>query len=161
MVALTDTASNLLITKLLAEGVLRGVLLLRICLPVGGWTENDVLSDRGGGEIRSGRMIFLVTKLGPFLAFSNARVDVLLDDRNADLAGCLDLLPGVVETVRDYRLGTIGIGDDLLGGRAVASSNSSSSAQLARGGLLWRGFALAGSPIGLEPRGGGRSLLTR
>lgn len=65
-------------------------------------TENDVLTDRGGREVRSGWVSLLVAELGPFLAFGCAWVDVLLEDSGVDLTGRLDLPAGVVETVRDY-----------------------------------------------------------
>ena len=60
-------------------------------------------------------MALLAAKLGPFFALGDAGVDVLFYDSRVDLAGRLDFLVTVRQTVRYYCLGSVRVGDDLLG----------------------------------------------
>ena len=114
VITFADTAGYLLVFELVLKFVLWRLVLPLRRLPVGGGPKDYVFADRGSGEIGSGRVALLTAKLGPFFALGDAGVDVLFYDSRADLAGRLDFLVAVRQTIRNYCLGSVRVGDDLL-----------------------------------------------
>lgn len=114
MVALTDTTGDLLVLELVTQRVLLLILLLIGALPVGARTEDDVLTDRGGTEVRPTDVSLFGTEFGPFFAFGDTGIHVLFNDGGANLACGFDFFVGVVEAVGYDSFGAVGIGDDLL-----------------------------------------------
>lgn len=114
MIALTDTTGHLLVLELVLEFALGRLVLLLRRLPICGGPEDNVFADRGGGEVGSGRAALFLAEFGPFFALGDAGVDVLFYDSRADLAGRLDFLVAVGQAIRDYCLGSVRVGDDLL-----------------------------------------------
>lgn len=102
MLSGTNTTLNLLVLELILHAALLAALLLSLLglsLPVGAGTENDVLTDGGGIERRTGGVALLVAELGPRSALSDLGVDILTNNGGLDAAGDLDLLVIVVEAV--------------------------------------------------------------
>ena len=118
MLAVTDTALDLLVLELVLELLLLGVLLLGVLTPVDAGSEHDVLGDRG--RVRGGTRAVLgaLAELGPCLAVGDAGIHRLLVGGVADAAGCLDLVSVFVDTVRDDGLCAVLVGNG-LGGRQL------------------------------------------
>jgi hypothetical protein len=116
MVAVADTALDLLVLELVLHRDGRGVGLLGlgVLAPVGAGPEDDVLADAGRVGRRTRRVLGRGAELGPRLAVGDARVDDLLVGDEADAAGRLDLLPVLVVAVLDHRCAAVLVGD-LLG----------------------------------------------
>lgn len=116
MLLRTNSTLDLLVLQLVAHGLCVGVLalVLLVLAPVGGWSEDDVLSD-GRGVVRgAGGVLCGLAKLCPCLAVGDAGVHDLTVGDEADAAGCLDFLSLVVVLVADDRLGAITVLDRLL-----------------------------------------------
>ena len=118
MFSAADTALDLLVLELILDTALFALLLGLRCLrlPVHAGSENDVLTDGGRVERRSGGVALLQPKLGPAAALGHLRVDVFANDGRFDAAGHFHLLAVIVEPVRDHRLGAILVGRHLLCG---------------------------------------------
>lgn len=120
MLAVTDTALDLLVLELVLHGLGAGVgaLLLLVAAPGGRGAEDDVLADRGGVGRGAGGVARGEAELCPGLALGDARGDLFSVRGVADAAGRLDLLALLVEAVGDCRLGAVLVGDG-LGGREL------------------------------------------
>lgn len=118
MLAVADTALDLLVLQLVLHGLGVGVLalVLGVLAPVEGRLEDDVLADRGGVGGRTGAVLGAKAELGPRLAVGDAGVDDLAVGDVADASCSLDLLAVVVQAVLDDGRAAILVGD-LLGGR--------------------------------------------
>lgn len=117
MLAVADTALDLLVLQLVLHGLSVGVLalVLGVLAPVEGRLENDVLADRGGVGGRAGAVLDAEAEFGPRLAFSDAGVDNLTVGDVADASCGLDLLAVVVQAVLDDGRAAILVGDLLRG----------------------------------------------
>jgi hypothetical protein len=103
MLAVADTALDLLVLELVLHGLGVGVvgLVLGLLAPVDRGPEDDVLADGGRVGRRPGRVVGRVAEFGPRLALGHARVDDLAADHVAHAPRRLDLLPQVVVPVLD------------------------------------------------------------
>lgn len=119
MLAVANTALDLLVLELVLHGLSVGVLalLLLVLAPVHARAEDDVLADRGGVGCGTDRVARAVAKLAPGLALGDAGVDLFRVRGVADAAGRLDLLVLLVEAVRDDGLGAIPVADGLRRGK--------------------------------------------
>ena len=115
MLSTADTALDLLVLELVLELVLLVALLLCVLAPVHARAEDDVLADRRGIRCRAGNVLLTQTELAPCLAVGDSRVDGLLVCDVADAARGLDFLAVLVDSVRDYGLGSILVRDGLGG----------------------------------------------
>lgn len=115
MLAVTDTALDLLVAKLVLHGLRVGVglLVLGVLAPVGAGPEDDVLAH--GGRVGDGplRVLGAVAELGPGLAVRHPRVHALRMRRVSHTAGRLDLLAVLVDVVGDDGLGAILVAERL------------------------------------------------
>lgn len=103
MLAVADTALDLLVLELVLHGLGVGVLalVLGVLAPVGRRPEDDVLADGGGVGGRAHGVLGGGAKLGPRLALGHAGVDDLAVGDVADAPCGLDLLAVVVVAVLD------------------------------------------------------------
>ena len=118
MLAVANTALDLLVLQLVLHGLGVGVLalVLGFLAPVEGRLEDDVLADGGGVGGRAGTILGAEAELGPRLAIGDAGVDDLAVGDVADASCGLDLLAVVVQAVLDDGRAAILVGD-FLGGR--------------------------------------------
>lgn len=103
MLAVADTALDLLILKLVLHGLGVGVvgLVLGLLAPVDRGAEDDVLADRRGVGRGALGVAGRVAELGPRLALRHPRVDDLAAHHVPHAPRRLDLLPQVVDPVLD------------------------------------------------------------
>lgn len=115
MLAVADTALDLLVLELVLEGLGAGILarLLLVLAPVRAGAEDDVLTDRGSVGSRTGRVLGAEAELGPRLAVGDARVHLFGVRRVADAAGHLHLFALVIVAEGDDRLGAVLVADGL------------------------------------------------
>jgi len=117
MLAVADTALDLLVLELVLHGLGVGVLalVLRILAPVGRGLEDDILAHRGGVGGGAVAVLGARAELGPTLALSDTRVDDLTVGDEADPPCRLDLLVLVVVVVLDDGGAAVLVGDLLRG----------------------------------------------
>lgn len=117
VLAVTDTALDLLVAQLVLHGLGVGVrlLVLRVLAPVGAGPEDDVLAHRR--RVRHGARAVLgaVAELGPRLAVRHPRVHPLRVRRVPHPPGRLDLLVVLVDVVGDDGLGAVLVAERLRG----------------------------------------------
>ena len=120
MLAVTDTALDLLVAQLVLHRLGVGVrlLVLGVLAPVGAGAEDDVLAHRGGVGDGALRVLGAVAELGPRLAVRHAGVHALRVRRVAHAAGRLDLLAVLVDVVGDDGLRAVLVAER-LGGREL------------------------------------------
>lgn len=115
VLAVTDTALDLLVAQLVLHGLGVGVRLLVLCVlaPVGAGPEDDVLANRR--RVRHGARAILgaVAELGPCLAVRHPRVHPLRVRRVPHPPGRLDLLVVLVDVVGDNGLGAVLVAERL------------------------------------------------
>lgn len=98
MLSVTDTTLDLLVLQLVLHGLCVGVggLVLGILSPVDAWSEDDVLTDRGGIGGRAGGILDAQAELAPCFSVSDARVYSLGVGDVSDATSGLDLLVLIV-----------------------------------------------------------------
>jgi hypothetical protein len=125
MLAVADTALDLLVLELVLHGLRIGVgaLVLGVLAPADARPENHVLGNGSRVGRRARAVVGTGAKLAPALTISHARVDLFRVRNVADAARRLDFLALVVDTVCDDGLGAVLVGDCLrrwqLGGRLL------------------------------------------
>lgn len=113
MLALADTALDLLVAQLFLQTLLFGLaaaglgLLGLHVLPVSAGPEDDVLADRGGVWLWPLGFPLLKPKFRPVAALRHHRVDFFLVHCRPRLAGRLHFAALVVDPVCDGRLGAV------------------------------------------------------
>ena len=117
MLAVANTALDLLVLELVLEGVGVGVLglVFLVLLPVRRRPEDDVLADRGRIVRRASAVLSALAELGPRLALGHAGVDDLAVGGEADPSGRLHLLALVIVSEADDGLGAVLVLDGLRG----------------------------------------------
>lgn len=112
MLALADTATDLLVPQLVLQGLLLRLLrlILAVLLPRHAGAEEDVLADGGGFRAGSSGMPLLETEFIPSFALGHARVDGLAVDGHADAPGGFDLFASVIDGVGYGGLGAVLVG---------------------------------------------------
>lgn len=120
MLAVTDTALDLLVAQLVLHGLGVGVrlLVLRVLAPVGAGPEDDVLAHRRRVGHGARAVLGAVAELGPRLAVRHAGVHPLRVRRVPNPPGRLDLLVVLVDVVGDDGLGAVLVAER-LGGRQL------------------------------------------
>lgn len=112
MLAVTDTALDLLVLELVLHGDGVGVLGLvaGVLAPVNRGLEDDVLADRGGVRRRAGAVPARLPELGPRLPLRHPWVHHLAVLDQPDPPRRLDLLPVLVVAVLDHRRASVLVG---------------------------------------------------
>ncbi len=120
MLAVADTALDLLVLELVLHGLGVGVLGLVLCIlaPVDRRLEDDVLAHRCRVGRGTGGILGALSEFGPRLAVGHSRVHDLAVGDKADPPRRLDLLPVVVVSVLDDGCAAVLVGD-LLGRRQI------------------------------------------
>ena len=120
MLAVANTALDLLVLELVLHGLGVGVLVLvlGVLAPVDAGLEDDVLADRRGVWGRALGVLCAEPELAPRFALRHARVDHLAVGDEADPPCGLDFLAIVVDLVLDDGGAAVLVGD-LLRGREL------------------------------------------
>jgi hypothetical protein len=118
MLAITDTAFDLLVLELVLHGlgVLVGALILGILAPGDAWSEDDVFTDGGGIGGRSRGIFGAQAELGPRFPVCDAGVHCLGLGDVADPTSRLYFLALIVVSIGDDSLSTIFVRDSLRRG---------------------------------------------
>ena len=117
MLAVTDTALDLLVAQLVLHGLRVGVclLVLGVLTPVGAGPEDTVLTHRGRVGDGALGVLGAVAELRPRLAVCHPRIHALRMRRVAHAAGRLHLLAVFVDVVGDDGLRAVLVAEGLRG----------------------------------------------
>jgi hypothetical protein len=115
MLTIANTTLDLLVLELILHGLGGGVggLVLLGLSPVDAWSEDDVLTDRGGVGSRAWGILCAEAELGPGFSVGDTGVYGLGVGNKSHSANGLDLSTVVVVSKRDDSLCSILVGNGL------------------------------------------------